>query len=366
LAEAAPSRCEVCGQGFDHRIFTFTDRVDQTKRWLCETCAELPTTCYVCGVPVREDYLTLSDGRIVCRRDRVGLVLDDQEALRVCADVDRTLAALLGRFTYFPSTNVQVRLADRVDVRTLVGVAGHDVMCPNLMGYTMSLQKPGHQLHDIRLLTGMQKGILQATYAHELAHAWVNENVPRSETLGIHPDALEGFCELIGFLVAQAYRDQDARDHVLNNQYTRGQIHLFIEAERRYGFADVLDWVRYGNTAFLAADRLQDVRDVTMPDAPPPTPVSEILFIPAARVETPRAASLELTSITIAPRLSIATINGRTFGVNEQRKVPLGGSNVVVRCLIIEPDAVLIERTDTGTQERLELQKATVRGAGAR
>jgi hypothetical protein len=153
---------------------------------------------------------------------------------------------------------------------------------------------------------------------------------------------------------------------VLNNQYTRGQIHLFIEAERRYGFADVLDWVRYGNTAFLAADRLQDVRDVTMPDAPPPTPVSEILFIPAARVETPRAASLELTSITIAPRLSIATINGRTFGVNEQRKVPLGGSNVVVRCLIIEPDAVLIERTDTGTQERLELQKATVRGAGAR
>jgi len=362
---AVSTHCDGCGQGFGDRLFTVTDRVDQSKKWLCESCAELTTTCYVCGVPVRQDYVILSDGRLVCPRDRVGLVVDTEEALRVCADVDQTLVALLGRFTEFPSTNVHVRLADRVDVRTLVGVAGHDVTCPNLMGYTVSLQKPGYLFHDIRLLTGMQKGIVQSTYAHELAHAWMNENLPQARSLSIHPDAVEGFCELIGFLVAQAYGDQDAKNHVLNNEYTRGQIHVFIEAERQYGFLDLLDWVRFGNTSYLDADRLQEVRDVTMPSGRSPTPIAEVLFIPPAVEQGSEVTSLELTSITLGPKVSIATINGKTFEVNEERKVRWGSSNLVLRCLAIEADAVVVERSDTKKPERLRLANPTASGGAA-
>lgn len=355
---AVSTHCDVCRGSFGEQMFAFTDRVDQTKKWVCEPCADLTTTCYVCGLPVWKGFETLSDGRMVCARDRVGLVVDEEEARRVCADVDATLLALLGRFTEFPGTNVYLRLADRVDVRTLVGVAGHDFTCPNLLGYTLSLQKPGYLHHDIRLLTGMQKGIVQATYAHELAHAWVNENLPRSRSLSIHPDALEGFCELIGFLVAQAYRDDDATQHVLNNGYTRGQVLVFIEAERQYGFMDVLDWVRYGNTSYLDSERLQDVRDVTMPGADARTPLAEVLFIPPAPASLPEVTSLELTSVSMGPRVALATINGKAFEVNEARKLPFGASNIIVRCMTIESASVLIERSDTKAQERLELRRS--------
>ena len=84
-------------------------------------------------------------------------------------------------------------------------------------------------------------------------------------------------------------------------------------------------------------------------------PVSEILFIPTARAK-PRE-SLELTSITIGPTRSIATINDRAFEVNEERKVPLGGSNAVLRCLSIEQNSVLVEHVGSGKQERLSLRR---------
>ena len=120
-SKAVSSVCDVCGGGFDDGLYSITDEVDKQTKWLCDRCAGLETRCYRCGVPVWKDYLTLSDGRVVCPRDQVGILLDDGEALKVCGDVDGTLASILGRFTTFPSTNVEIRLADRVDVRALVG-----------------------------------------------------------------------------------------------------------------------------------------------------------------------------------------------------------------------------------------------------
>lgn len=361
-AQTVSSWCDLCGQGFEGAIYSVTDQVEQSRKWMCGRCAQ-SSACFICGVPARSDYLALSDGRIACKRDKEGLVLDEEDAVRLCREVDGTLAALLGRFTEFPRTNVHLRLADRMDVRALVGVAGHDVTCPNLLGYMMTLQKPAHLHHDVRLLIGLQKGVLQATYAHELAHAWVNENVSKARRLVLHPDALEGFCELIGFLVAQAYGDRQAINHILNNEYTRGQVLLFIEAERRYGLADVLDWVRFGHTTRLREDALHEVRDVALPGAPPPRPVAEVLFIPSGTASAP--ATLEVTSITIGPRTSVATINGRSFELNERRRVPLGGTNLLIRCVAIEPDAVMVERTDTGRRERLELPGKRSRAAMA-
>jgi len=340
-----------------YTAYTFIDQVDHTKKWLCVSCANLTTVCYMCGVPVRKDYLTLADGRLICRRDRAGVVLDEATALEMCQDVDRTLQALLGRFTRFPETNVVIRLADRVDERTLVGVAGNDFTCPNLLGYTLSLQMPGGLLHQIRLLTGLQRGVLRATYAHELAHAWIAENVSKARQLSIHPDAVEGFCELLGYLVAESYGDESAMKLIVENQYSRGQVLVFIEAKRRFGVGDAFDWIQYGQGTRLPEDDLYAIRAVNMPAGAPSRPVSEFLFIPTA--PAPPREALELTSVTIGPigpTLSVATINGRAFGVKEERKVPLGGSNVVLRCLAIARDSVLVEHVESGRQEQLRLR----------
>jgi len=54
----------------------------------------------------------------------------------------------------------------------------------------------------------------------------------------------------------------------------------------------------------------------------------------------------ERLDAALGPTLSVATINGRAFGVKEERKVPLGGSNVVLRCLAIARDSVLVEHVE--------------------
>lgn len=98
-ARAGSSVCDVCGTGLRYTAYTFIDQVDHTRKWLCVSCADLTTVCYMCGVPVREGYLTLADGRVICWRDRAGVVLDEAKVLEMCQDVDGTLQALLGRFT---------------------------------------------------------------------------------------------------------------------------------------------------------------------------------------------------------------------------------------------------------------------------
>ena len=359
---SVPGTCDSCSGPLGRRAVSFTDKIDNTTRWLCDPCADLTTVCYRCGIPVYRDYLTLSDGRVVCKRDSQGIVLDETEALQICRDVDNTMESLFGRFTSFPCTNVLVRMADRVDVRALVGVAGNDFTCPNLLGYTLSLQKDDHQQHEIRLLTGLPKGVLQSTYAHELAHAWISENVPRARELELRGDAAEGFCELIGFRVAEAYRDESAMAEVLANNYTRGQITLFIEADRTFGLADVIDWVVNGETRRLNPARLADIRAVREANIPD-RPASEFLFIPHTPYARPPApVSLEVTSILIGPERAVATINGRSFEVAEERRVPLGSGHVRIRCLEIQPGYVRIRQEGQPDDQRLTLRRRSSPG----
>src|SRR5258708_2054242 len=84
-------------------------------------------------------------------------------------------------------------------------------------------------------LGGLPQSAFKATCAHELGHVWLNENLSTERKQRINRDAIEGFCELLSYLLMDSQHEEAQLKQIKLNAYTRGQIHLFIETERRYG-----------------------------------------------------------------------------------------------------------------------------------
>ena len=351
LSAWASDPCAVCGKEIEDTVTTWEDKVAGVRKRLCVKCTELPNACFLCSLPVLRNYLTLPDGRTFCERDARTVVLADSEAAEICEKVKADLDRQFSRFITFPSTNVTVELMDRVKIQELYKVVGNDYSCPNMQGCTET-KTNGHQLSfRISLLSGVPRELLNATCVHEHAHTWLKENLPGSRAQQIGPDAIEGFCELVSYLFVDAQNLESARASILGNFYTRGQIHLFREAERRFGFNEIVDWMRSGEDELLRTNELDRVRLLVA--APPVKPPARVVLAPVT-APLPALDKLVLQGITWSRTRPIAMINGRNFERNEEGKVRLSSGEVTIRCLAIredEVDAVLI-----GSNERQTLR----------
>ena len=240
---ADSDRCAVCGNPLAGRVFTVQDSVTEEKKQICPDCAALTTVCFICGLPVKTNYTSLPDGRVICARDARTAVLDEQDAQRVCREAKNSLDRLFSRFLEFPETNVTVTIVDRVHLQELFKFAGRDYVCPNVWGYTETKTNRRHIEHHISLLSALPLASFKATCAHEYAHTWLNENLSEARKQSLSRDANEGFCELVSYRLMEAQNEAAQKKLILSNAYTRGQIHLFLEAERLYGFNDIVDWM---------------------------------------------------------------------------------------------------------------------------
>jgi hypothetical protein len=256
--------CAICGQRITGSVYIFTDKVTSEKKLVCSDCAKLPQ-CYLCGLPVKDNGVELADGRHLCARDSTTVVLKPDEAVRICNQVKDELDRLFSRFTSFP-TNVDVTVIDRIDVDSMYHPPGNDFESPNLLGCIQAVTNNGAARYQMNLMTGLPQSELKETCAHEYSHAWVGENVNRAQR-GLGRDAEEGFCEMVGYLLMDSQREEGEKKRILKNRYTRGQVDLFVEAEQRYGFDQVLDWMKYGTASQLEPGHLEALRDVKMPAA---------------------------------------------------------------------------------------------------
>ena len=171
---------------------------------------------------------------------------------QICGQVKDDLDRLFSRFTSFP-TNVDVTVIDRIDVDSMFNTEGNGFESPDLLGCIRPETVNDETRYKMSLMTGLPLAQLKETCAHEYSHAWVGENVPKERRARLGRDAEEGFCELVGYLLMDSQNEEVEKKRVLQNHYTRGQIDLFIEAEKRYGFDQVLDWMKYGVAAQLEA-----------------------------------------------------------------------------------------------------------------
>ncbi len=351
---AAPvsNKCGICGNEIGEVTYIVVDKVTEEKKHICIECSKLPHDCFICGLPVKRDFTELPDGRVLCERDVKNAVLDDDEARKICDNVKEALDRLFARFITFPGTNVETSVVDRVNLQALFKVPGNDYECPNILGYTRSRTNFNRIVHQISLMSGLPRAELKSVCAHELSHAWVFENVPGARKKTLSRDAHEAFCELVAYKLMSADEDEEQKAHIRRNRYTRGQIDLFIEADERYGFNDIVDWMKYGVDSALHGDDLNRVRNVEVPAAKPQKPKTSRIY--AARPpETPDA--LVLKGITWNQNRPLAVINDRTFAPKEMGGVRLGQTNAVIRCLSIDKTSVRIQFVSSGEERELKL-----------
>jgi hypothetical protein len=340
--------CAICGRPIQGTIYLMTDKVTGEKVLVCSDCIKLPL-CSICGLPVKDNGVALPDGRHLCARDAKTVVLKAANIEQICGQVKDDLDRLFSRFTEFPA-NVDVTVIDRIDVDSMFYTEGNGSESPDLLGCIRPETVNDTTRYKMSLLIGMPLAQLKETCAHEYSHAWVGENVPKERRARLGRDAEEGFCEMVGYLLMDSQNEEVEKKRVLHNHYTRGQIDLFIEAEKRYGFDQVLDWMKYGVAAQLEPGHVDALRDVKLP------PAKSVASSPAiySRTNKPAPAIIKLDGVLWGSR-PVAIINGRSFMANDLNPVKVGGTNVIIRCLGIHKTSVRIQNVDSGKEQELSL-----------
>ncbi len=262
---AGAGDCAACRSPLTGVVFSFHDEVTGREAAVCARCRAVRPRCFVCGLPVDTDapgVLTLPDERVICPRDAVDIVLREEEALRLCAEARDSLERLLSRFLTLPETNVALAIVDRPRLRATLKAVGRERAGHEALGCAGSQLKAGQFQHQITLLNGLPPRWLTATCVHEYAHAWIRENVPPARYRALGGDAEEGFCELLACLYLESLGDTAGRDRLLRNTYTQGQASLFLDAYRRFGLNDIVDWMREGRDAELSAREPDRIREL--------------------------------------------------------------------------------------------------------
>jgi hypothetical protein len=359
--------CAICGKEIQGTVYVVTDKLTGEKKLVCSNCITLPS-CFICGLPVRNDGAVLPDGRHLCARDARTAVLDVASVERVSAGVEDDLDKLFSRYTSFP-TNVDVSVIDRVDVDAISDTVGHTYESPDILGLMQVKTKDDPIRYSISMLTGLPQADLRATCAHELSHTWVAANVPKSRHERLERDAEEGFCELVAYLLMDSQHEESEKKAILANHYTRGQVQLFIEAEQRYGLDQVLDWMKYGETTRLTDGHLDELRNVNMTSESSSavnaatSANSANVRVETANIETattnspapaPDPATIKLQGILVGAR-PMAIINGRAFFTDDKLNVKVGTETVTLRCLAIQKNSVRIQNVDSGQEIVLHL-----------
>jgi len=354
-AAAQEITCDLCGNTIYGRYYKVEDRVDGKTKRLCEDCAQIKEHCFICEMPVKEGYKTLLDGRCICSRDLKDAVESDAEAKDICSRVKDDMDRLFSRFLTMPGDNVELSIVDKFHLENLFHAPGYESACVSVFGATASNPLPnGKFLHTIDILSYLQKPRLMAVCAHEYTHAWVAENVKPARRAVLDKNTHEAFCELIAYKYMESLNEQGELDNITNNHYTRGQIQVMLEADKKYGFNTVVEWIKNGEDSTIDManlDRVRYVKDGVTAPAAAATTVA-LLYVPPS-VPSPVPSTLMLKGISGAGQHRFALINNATLETMERGRVRVGQTNVIVRCLEIRDRSVVIEVA--GAKEKKEL-----------
>ena len=340
--------CVVCQTNLEGSFYWMTSPLFPERQAVCTACAKLKTTCFICQLPVPPGALRLADGRYLCATHARGAVLLPQEAADVFLEAKREMFHLLRCFGTLPNQNITLRLVDQKEMTRLAAEVRSGHNASQTVGLTSTRGEAGGLSHSICLLSGLSRAGFLAAGAHEYTHAWMNENVPADRKLDA--DAVEGFCELMAYKVMSVLHEENEKQLILQNAYTRGQIDTFVEAENTEHFQQVVQWVKSG-----LGERIRS--------GPPghrlSAPKTERTLAHGwpAPVPTPVPATLQLRGISGRPGHRLALINNETLQAGDLARVRVGTSNVLVRCLSVETNSALIELMGTGERQALRLRE---------
>jgi len=348
---AATDFCAVCNKRLSGKIYVLTKLVRKEKIFLCADCAKLDTRCYLCGVPVKDKLTRLADGRLLCEEDAKQVVLEQSDAERIFESVKLDVQSILSRLGALPHRNIHLVLEAkaRLDRKGANIISAHDDR--SIMGLTRTTKNSaGESDHTIYLLYGLTRERLIVVSAHEYGHAWLNENVRRK----LNPNTVEGFCDWLAFKIIQDKNAPHEMKVLLGSDYSAGQLQAFIAAEKEHTFHRVMLWVKDGVDPELD---LQQLGRVLVLRESNDTGSQPAFAFAAPAPPRPAPTNLVLKGLSGARTRRFALINDGTFALNEQAKVRLGESNVVLRCVEIRENAVVVQVAGEETTRTLVLGK---------
>jgi hypothetical protein len=366
-SQAKKQNCELCQRVIadGDNIMIMKDKVRNVKKSICETCSKLEHTCTLCNMPIYDkNYTDLGDGRIFCSLDSKDLIMDDAQAGPIFDGVKIDLQRIFAQWAPVPDKGISIHVVSQKEFINAHRDSPYSPDADGLLGITISRKPSATQwVHQIYILKGLGTAQFTAVAAHEGAHVWLNEHGTRIPAL--HADAREGFCE---FIARQVMLDRAVGDEVKRiekNNYSRGQIDAFIQADTRFTFHRTIDWVLNGADTYLNTDKLDRLlvlREGVKP-LQPHQPKEAISSIPSTVTQpsVPTSTSppvpdqLVLKGISRAGRSSLALINNRTLGVGEQAKVRIGEGSVVIKCLSINAQSVVVQWEGTNRKQELVL-----------
>lgn len=336
FAADAPKKCVVCQTLINGSFYWVTTPAFAERQPVCEACQKIPTRCVICRLPIKENLHRLDDGRTMCDADFRAGIFDEREALRIYEETKRDAHRILYGYGVLPDQNITVSLVNGRQLtklnQSLPSV--HDDL--TLLGLTRtSVNSRKQYQHAISLLNGLSRAELAAVCAHEYTHTWLNENLPAERKL--EKDTIEGFCELVAYKLMTQRQEERQRRVILANAYTRGQVNAFVQAENATQFHRIVQWIKTGVDEMLFETNTTRVLALNNDSTP------SFVWPPPAAKPTPVPATLMLKGISGTATHRFALINDATLMPNEETKVRVGSSNILVRCLDIKPRSVVIQ-----------------------
>ena len=155
---------------------------------LCYDCAMLPRCAY-CQMP---SVVESPGGDPLCRDCAKDTVKDKAEAEKVMKDVRQVLAT---KFKLTTKHKIDYEIGTRKEIN--LEADGEHIE----LGWFDSNEINGKPRYRIRILTGLPRDVFRAVAAHELAHDWMEENLPH---LMDKREISEGFAEFVAWSFSQA------------------------------------------------------------------------------------------------------------------------------------------------------------------
>src|SRR5436309_7924085 len=72
-------KCSVCQERIKAEYHLLEGYVRSEKQPVCGACTRLETVCSACGLPVKMNYQTLEDGRLLCEQDAKSVVFSQAD-----------------------------------------------------------------------------------------------------------------------------------------------------------------------------------------------------------------------------------------------------------------------------------------------
>ena len=142
-AFAQSLKCDICGELLTNGGYTAEDRVTGEKKSVCPACHDLDSVCFICGLPVKEGYQKLPDGRFLCAREARDVISSESEAREIADKVRDDMDRLFSRFLTIPETNVVITIADRYQLENLFRAPGNENACVTVLRSHDKQSAPG-------------------------------------------------------------------------------------------------------------------------------------------------------------------------------------------------------------------------------